>query len=271
MVLQRDEMDDVPRPIVALGNSYPTAHELGAHRHRRSQFLYAASGVMVVSTPDGAWVAPPERGVWIPGGTPHAVTMVGAVQTRSVLIETNLCRHGSQACEVLAVSPLLRHLLHAAFELPPDYDIDGRDDLIMRLLIAEIEQAPQAGFAVPLPTHLALAQLCRTFLTKPRATATIADWADKLAMNRRRFTRLFRLETGLSFGEWRQRACLSVALPRLVAGEAVTTIALDLGYEGASAFSTMFKRLVGVAPSAYLRASSTGPSSSVVARARGIS
>lgn len=96
-----------------------------------------------------------------------------------------------------------------------------------------------------------LAARCHAFMEQPRATATIDQWADGLAMNRRRFTRLFRRETGMSFAEWRQQACLSVALPRLAEGEPVTTIALDLGYDGPASFSTMFKRIVGVPPSRY--------------------
>jgi AraC-like DNA-binding protein len=70
-------------------------------------------------------------------------------------------------------------------------------------------------------------------------------------MGRRAFTRAFRRETGMSFGEWRQQACLLVALPRLAAGQPVTAVALDLGYESPAAFSTMFKRLLGMAPSQY--------------------
>lgn len=85
------EHEDVPRPVVGIGNDYPPSFELAEHRHRRGQLLYAANGVVAVSTPQGAWVAPPERAVWIPGGTPHAVRMVGAVQTRSVLIEPSAC------------------------------------------------------------------------------------------------------------------------------------------------------------------------------------
>ncbi len=71
-------------------------------------------------------------------------------------------------------------------------------------------------------------------------------------MSRRAFTRLFRKETGLSFSAWRQQACLFAAMPRLAAGEAITTIALDLGYESPAAFTTMFKRLQGVPPRQYL-------------------
>ena len=73
-------------------------------------------------------------------------------------------------------------------------------------------------------------------------------------MSRRTFTRIFRAETGMSFGEWRQQACLFAALPRLAAGESVTGLALDLGYESPAAFTSMFKRMLGAPPSRYLRA-----------------
>jgi AraC-like DNA-binding protein len=44
------------------------------------------------------------------------------------------------------------------------------------------------------------------------------------------------------------------ALPRLAAGEAVTAVALDLGYDSVAAFTTMFRRTMGAAPRAYFRA-----------------
>ncbi|AJA08540.1 AraC family transcriptional regulator [Sphingopyxis fribergensis] len=248
-----DENDHVARPLIAIGHDYPDSYEMAEHRHRRSQFLYAATGVMAVNTPSGSWVAPPERAVWIPAGTPHSVRMVGAVQTRSVLVEPGDYASRGDECQVVGVTPLLRQLLGAAADVPPEYDISGRDGLVMRLLLAEIERAPSIPLAVPFPTHAILARRCHAFLERPNAAATIDEWADEMAMNRRSFTRLFRRETGMSFAEWRQQACLSVALPKLAAGEAITTIAYDLGYDGPGNFSTMFKRMLGVAPSRYLK------------------
>ncbi len=96
-----------------------------------------------------------------------------------------------------------------------------------------------------------MAERCHAFLEAPRANDTIDRWADALAMNRRSFTRLFRRETGMSFADWRQQACLAVALPRLAEGVPVTAIALDLGYDSPAGFSTMFKRVLGVSPSRY--------------------
>ena len=139
----------------------------------------------------------------------------------------------------------------ASAGIPPAYDEQGRDGLVMRLLLIEIDRAPPLPLAVPFPSHPGLARRCHAFLGQPQATATIDEWADALAMNRRSFTRLFRHETGMSFTEWRQQACISVALPRLAAGETVTSVALDLGYDGPGNFSTMFKRVTGMAPSRY--------------------
>lgn len=250
---QPDDHEDVPRSVVGIGHDYPPAFELAEHVHRRGQLLYAERGVVAVSTPEGAWVAPPERAVWIPAGTPHAVRMVGAVRTRSVLVQPAACPTLGRSCRVVGVSPLLRQLLVAAADIPIEYDEQGRDGMVMQLLVTEIDRAPLIPIAVPFPQHAALAAHCHAFLEQPQANATIDQWADALAMDRRRFTRLFRRETGMSFAEWRRQACLSVALTKLAAGEPITAIALDLGYDGPASFSTMFKRILGMPPSRYQR------------------
>jgi AraC-like DNA-binding protein/quercetin dioxygenase-like cupin family protein len=244
-------IEHIDRPIVAVGNEYPPSFELDWHRHRRRQLLYALRGVVVVSTPHGAWVAPPERAIWTPGGCSHSVRMVGTVSTRSVLIEPGATGSLGPDSKVIRISPLLRSLLDAACEIAPEYDVDGRDGMVMALLLAELGRAQTVPLAVPFPARPDFVRKCQAFLEAPRSHDTIDQWCADLGMGRRAFTRAFRKETGLSFGMWRQQASLLVALPRLAAGEAVTTIALDLGYESPAAFTTMFRRIVGVAPSRY--------------------
>ena len=237
--------------MVAVGNDYPPSFEVARHRHQRSQLIYAAEGVVTVATDAGAWVAPPERAVWIPAGVDHAVRMVGAVSTRSVLIEPTICAGRGDRCQVLVVSSLLRALLIEATKLPARYDRDGREGLVMALLVAEILEAPIVPLAVPFPRSAALVRKCHAFLARPDAKVGIDTFRATLGTSRRAFTRAFRRETGVSFAAWRTQACLVAALPRLAAGERVTSIAGDLGYDSPAAFATMFKRLLGIPPSQY--------------------
>jgi AraC-like DNA-binding protein len=104
--------------------------------------------------------------------------------------------------------------------------------------------------------RVAVAARCRRFIERPTAQDTIDLWSRALGLSRRTFTRLFRQETGLTFSAWQRRACLLSAVPRLLGGDAVTTIAFDLDYSSPAAFTTMFKKLVGTSPHAYRRAAS---------------
>ena len=246
-----DTWEAVDRPVIGVSNEYPPAFELDWHEHRRGQLLYAKRGVIVVSTPYGAWVAPSERAVWTPGGCQHSVRMVGAVSTRSVLVNPGALGWLGSHNKVIQVSPLLRSLLDEASGIVADYDEAGRDGLVMALLQAEMARAPTVPLAVPFPTTPAVARKCHAFLETPTPHDTIDSWSADLGIGRKAFTRMFKQETGFSFGTWRQQACILVALPRLARGDAVTTIAFDLGYDSAAAFTTMFKRRVGVAPSRY--------------------
>ena len=65
--------------------------------------------------------------------------------------------------------------------------------------------------------------------------------------------RLFRRETGLGFRAWRQQLRLLRALERIASGEAVTQLALELGYESPSAFIAMFRKSLGTSPTRYFR------------------
>lgn len=251
IALPIDRIDAIPRAVVATGAVYEDGTLLPWHSHRRAQLLYGASGLMQVATEDGAWVVPQQHAVWIPPGKVHRSQMLLGVTTRSAYIEPHASPRTGDACQVLEVTPLLRQLLIEAAAMHQHYPEEGRDAALMRLLVHEIGRARELPMHIPLPRDAALAELCRRFMLAPGIRSRPGEWARALHMSERSFARRFREQTGMGFQEWRQRACVVLAVPRLAAGEAVTRIALDFGYERPAAFSTMFRRLAGHPPSAH--------------------
>jgi hypothetical protein len=59
---------DVVLRTISVG--YASGHVIPAHAHDWDQLIFASSGVMTVYTPDGSWVVPPQRAVWVPPGSP---------------------------------------------------------------------------------------------------------------------------------------------------------------------------------------------------------
>ncbi|HEX7815831.1 helix-turn-helix transcriptional regulator, partial [Dyella sp.] len=221
--------EDTPRAVVATGNDYATHYVLPPHGHKRAQLLYAMTGVMTVITNEGSWVIPPRRALWIPAGVLHEVHMGGPVSTRSAYVQAQAAQDAGlpSRCAVIAVSPLLHELLLEAVDLPTLYELDGRDGLVMRLLLEEVRRMPTLALNTPLPSERRLAALCRHLLAHPSQDVKIDDIAARAGMSRRHFTRMFREQTGMSFAAWRQQACLLVALTRLGKGEPVTQVAMD--------------------------------------------
>jgi len=247
-----DDIDHVTRSVIAIGTDYPPGHLLPMHSHRRAQLLYGATGVMHVFTQQGNWLVPPQRAVWLPPLMPHQVRMVG-VTTRSLYIDPATLPAGQpQVCQVVSVTPLMRQLLMAAVDMPLEYDRRGRDGALVTLLLHELARLQSLPLHIPLPADRRLGELCQTFLRQPDAHDSAQHWATRLYMSIRTFSRFFRAQTGMSFTQWRQRACVVLALAQLAEGRSVTQVALELGYESSAAFSTMFRRVLGQAPSSYL-------------------
>jgi AraC-like DNA-binding protein len=149
------------------------------------------------------------------------------------------------------VTALLRELVLAATEMPLAYDERGRDGRVMRLIMDELRAASDLPLHLPRPADRRLARVCDAILAAPADARPLDAWAEAVGASARTLARRFRAETGMSFAAWRQQARLLESLRRLAAGEAVTKVALDCGYAGPSAFGAMFRRALGVAPSAY--------------------
>jgi AraC-like DNA-binding protein/mannose-6-phosphate isomerase-like protein (cupin superfamily) len=240
--------------VLALRRTYPAGSKGPVHSHRKTQLWFARSGVVFVSTADGRWMIPPGHGLIIPAGLPHSSEMISRVEMNSVYVHPDVIR--TERPRVVEVTVLAGNLIEELVRQDLKPLNSRRRELVMELLMDEISHLPEQPLGLPFPSNANIAALCRSFLNAPAANTSIDDWASALGMSRRTFTRVFRAETGVSFVTWRQQACIFASLPRLAGGEAITNVALDAGYENVAAFTTMFRRMLGSSPSAYLKASS---------------
>jgi len=83
---------------------------------------------------------------------------------------------------------------------------------------------------------------------------TLEEFAQRAGMSRSSFALKFKATVGASPMDYLTRWRMLIAADRLASsGEPVSQIALSLGYESESAFSTAFKRIMGCSPRQYSR------------------
>ncbi|MGW4320477.1 AraC family transcriptional regulator [Streptomyces sp. NPDC004684] len=241
------ELDRLPAEVLPIATDYPPGTLLTWHEHRRAQFLYAATGTMLVETDEGAWTVPGERAVLIPPGTRHQVRMLD-VRTSSLYIEPDAVPWWPRSCRVVEVAPLLRELLLAAADLDAGYAARDRDGALVALILCELATLTEVPLHIALPHEAPFAELCRRYLAGPDIAVTNAAWARAASMSERAFTRRFRQLTGVSPAAWRARARLLAAIP-LLRHKSVTEVSALLGYSSPAAFSYAFSRAFSVPPS----------------------
>ena len=249
------DLDDPTRPVVTVASDYPGPHRFPPHYHLRAQLVYASSGVMTVSTAEGTWVVPPQQAVWVPPGIVHEVGSDGPLAMRTLYLHPQATQGLPETCRVVTVPALLRELILSAVAIPPDYAPDGPEARLMAVIPDQLRALEAEPLHLPMPSDRRLRVVADTLARDPADGSRLEDWAARAGASERTLARLFRRETGMTFGAWRQRLRLLAAIARLAEGRPVTEVAFDLGYESPSAFVAMFRRELGEPPGRYLRSS----------------
>lgn len=238
--------------------TFPNGHTSNAHTHTWDQLTYAARGVITVRTSKGIWVVPPHRAVWVPAGIEHTEEMSGLVAARSLFLVPGLSESLPRDCSTVNVPPLLRELLiHASPLGALDSKIPKQARLI-GVILDQLEELRTVPLQLPTPSDPRALKTAALLQENPGTRESLAEIARQAGASKRTIERLFRLETGMPFSQWRQRLRLIHALRLLAEGQPVTSVALEAGYDSTSAFIAMFKKTIGTTPSRYFGLSSHG-------------
>lgn len=242
----------VPRVVTAMARDALHGFSAQPHSHERAQLLYATEGLMRVHTEFGVWILPPRRALLIPPGVVHHWTATSKVTIRTIYIEPHTAQAFGDACRVIEVSPLLRELILSLLNEPIEYPLPGRGEHLAMLILSELAAAETVPIAIPWPRDRRLLAVCEAIMADPGSTRNIEQWATQAGASARTLIRLFPKETGLHYRRWVQQVHLAEAFGRLAQGHSVGAIAAALGYASPSAFSAMFRRIIGKTPQSYL-------------------
>jgi AraC-like DNA-binding protein len=224
---------------------FPPQTRSGKHSHDRAQLLLVIRGLVVAKTGEGTWAIPRGYALWMPAYLAHDVSMHGEVILQTAYVGSTDAARLSPCCRVLQVGPMLQAALGALADEGLGLRKTKRVDHLTWLVLDEIRRAVTGSFVLPLPKDRRLSKLAQALISDAGSAKTIDQWCDLVGVSRRTLTRVFRAETGISFGEWRRRLRILTAASRVADGEHLAKVAASLGYQNVAAFRTMARRHFG--------------------------
>ena len=242
----RADLGATARPVVAQASTRADGYTIPLHRHRRGQLLHAITGIMRIETANSVWIVPPARALWVPPELAHETSMRGRVEIRTLYVDPEHCGSLPAHAAVVEVSRLLRELILAALEEPPDYADDSRGATIAQLILTELEPP-----AAPEPDRADAARSARPARGPPAARQLrTRSRLRRLGRARRRepphaWRACSAARPVMSFAEWRARLRTVDGMARIAGGASVGEAAASVGYASPSAFSAMVRRSLG--------------------------
>lgn len=156
-----------------------------------------------------------------------------------------------EACRVLSVGALLREIILRIAETAPLHVGEASHCNLISVLLDELRGARDSPLMLVMPTHGGALAAARHVLSQPVEEQSIEHIARSFGMGRRTMERVFREETGMSFGLWRQKMRLLQSIQALSDGASVTEAAGEAGYASVSAYISSFKATFGCTPGRF--------------------
>ena len=237
------------------------SHRIVAHSHDRAQLIHSLVGHLVVEVEEQAFLLTPETALWIPANVEHAVFAQDSVHYCSVFISAKITNGvsgaplHSESSQVHRVymRPLLQQLAISAAEFSQSNELTVQQNRLLEVLVDQVLNIKPCDLVLSLPRDRRLMEIIPALISEPSLADDLSSLAIKANISARTVERIFKKETGYSYKQWQQRLILLRAIAMLKSGTAIKRIALELGYQTSSAFIAMFKRIMKLTPSQYIK------------------
>lgn len=241
------------QPISAGVATMAAGEVLGVAPQSGARLILCYGGVLQLRAIGDAWFVPSKHGVWIPRGLAHELTAQTPLEVHSLEFDAHLADRTQlhDAPVVVGATPLLRGIAqrlagHASLPLTPPE--------VRRLIwvtFDEIKRLDRPDLHLPGGQDPRLTCVMDHLVQSPQDRRGLSELARIGGTSGRTLERLFLVETGLTFGDWRRRLRFMIALEKLGRGEKTSAIAQQLGYATSSSFIAAFKAHFGSPPSTF--------------------
>ena len=226
---------------------------LPLHAHDEAQLTFAASGMVQVHTDEGVWLVPPQLAAWIPAGVSHRLDIITDAELWMVLWHRSAVDEWAppsfpDRAFASRVTPLLRSLFDEAVAVDT---VSDKAKLVVRLMLHELTAMQDAPTFLPLPKSPVGRRVAELVLADHQNAMDLGELASRAATSIRTASRLFPMETGMTLKAWRQRARVVWAMGQLARGEAIGRVATQAGFASTAAFSSAFRQVTAMTPSAW--------------------
>jgi len=191
--------------------------------------------------------------VWVPAGVRHDLEVCGQTALQMLYVRQKKNEEVPPACRVITVGALLREVIARIASLS---GLDSRvawHASLAELLVHEVREGAHEPHELVWPTDQRVARIAALVQADPADTRLLQELCKGQGVSARTVQRLFPLQTGQTFDEWRSRFRFLHAIRLLADGRKGTDVATSCGYRSQSAFVAAFKRFAGVTPGEFCR------------------
>ncbi|MDI2090179.1 helix-turn-helix domain-containing protein [Commensalibacter oyaizuii] len=232
---------------------FSNAFEQEDHHHNCVQLLVVQQGLIRVETQASSSIVTEKDGIWIIAGTKHRLTMLKDTYLYSIFVDPLARADFPYKTQVVNISALAHALMPRLIGMQMKYAPHSIEEWTIELFLNELRYLSDLyAFELPYPTDRAYYQICQQISENLDFPWSVADFAKQLNVSERTVARQFHKQTGLTCVEWLRRKRIQTGLELLTQGGNITDVALQVGYDSPSAFSTVFKQRLGFSPRAYI-------------------
>lgn len=231
------------------------------HKHSSSQLLYAEGGIVHIFTEHQHWYLPARCFMWIPAGTSHYIfSNSPKLNVYNFYFRKEIDENGFfDEINIYSVSHLLREMILYTKDWNGKITIkDGANYHFIKALKGILPTKRDKNLLLPVQhpfpkdeTLLKIAQYIHSNLDK---NLTIEATAKEFGMSTRTLSRKFKEVLGMNYVRFLRSLRITRSVELMLEEKYnLYEIAMMVGYNSLSSYSNIFKIVMGVSPSDYLR------------------